>query len=231
MGNTRSRIYAGQCLAGALVTAVLVAAIVTIGWLAPRESTMGDVQRVVYVHVAVAWFSLVGVITAALTGVMYLLRRNLVWDHWAQASAEVGWICASLTLISGSLWARAAWGTWWVWEPRLTSAFVLWAIYSGYHILRNNIDQPHRRARVAAVVAIVGALDVPLVIMATRLFRGIHPVAPQMEPLMRLVLLLSVVGFTALFAWVLAQRQKQLRTARQLEELAEQLQIESMWAR
>ncbi len=220
--------YTRELLAWLPVSGLVVAAIVAIGYLAPRESTMGDVQRIVYIHVAVAWFGLVGLIISAATGLVYLLRRDLRWDHWAQASAEIGWVCASLTLITGSLWAKAAWGTWWTWEPRLTSAFILWAIYSGYHIARNNIENPHQRARLSAVVAIIGALDVPLVIMATRMFRGMHPVAPQMEPAMRVVLLLSVLSFTALFVWLLVQRYRQIHMARELASLEMRLNADSV---
>ena len=223
---THSR-YARELIAWVPVSGLVVAALVAIGLLAPREATMGDVQRIVYIHVAVAWFGLVGLVVSAATGLVFLLRRDLRWDHWAKAAAEIGWMCASLTLITGSLWAKAAWGTWWTWEPRLTSAFILWTIYSGYHIARNNIDDPHRRARLAAIVAIIGALDVPLVIMATRLFRGMHPVSPQMEPTMRAVLLLSVLSFTALFVWLLVQRYRQIRMARELATLQLRLDVDS----
>ena len=90
---------------------------------------MGDAQRIVYVHVAVAWLGLLGFVhrwPARRADVS--LRRDLAWDHWSQAAAELGWLCCGLTLVTGSLWAHAAWGTWWTWDPRLTTAFILWAI-------------------------------------------------------------------------------------------------------
>jgi heme exporter protein C len=114
-------------------------------------------------------------------------------------------------LITGSLWAHAAWNTWWTWDPRLLTSFVLWAMYSGLLIVRDGLDEPHRRARLAAVLAIIGLVDVPLVFLATRWFRGIHPVSPHMEPSMRASLLLTAVGFTALFCLLLVRRQGQLR--------------------
>jgi heme exporter protein C len=150
---------------------------------------------------------------------LYLLRRDLAWDHWSQASAELGWLACTLTLVTGSLWASEAWGTWWTWDPRLTTAFILWLIYSGYLIVRSSQEEPHRRARVAAVVAIIGVLDVPLVILATRWFRGIHPVAPQMEPVMRGVLLLTAVSFVAFFGLLLVRRQRQIRLGRAIATL------------
>jgi heme exporter protein C len=194
------------------LTAILLAAVVLpLALLAPTEATMGNVQRIVYVHVPVAWLGLLGLLLMAGTGVPYLLTRNLSWDHWSQAAAELGWLCCGLTLATGSLWAHAAWGTWWTWDPRLTSALVLWLIYSGCLILRAQLDDPHRRARLSAVFAVVGAIDVPLVIVAAHWFRGIHPATVAMEPSMRAVLGLSLCGFTALFGVLLAHRRSQLR--------------------
>jgi heme exporter protein C len=205
-----------------LLSTLIVLALLGIGGYAPTESTMGQVQRIVYIHVAVAWFGLWGLIATSACGLLYLLRRQPGWDHWAQAFAELGWLCASLTLVTGSIWARAAWGTWWTWEPRLTTAFILWCIYGGYLIARNGIDDPERRARLTAVLAILGALDVPLVVVATRLFRGMHPVSPAMDPSMRVVLWLSITSFTAFFCWIAARRRVQIRQQAQLARLESQ---------
>lgn len=201
---------------------VLVAvALLAIFFVAPTEQSMGAAQRIVYVHVGVAWVALAAFMVVAVTGIIYLLSRDLRWDHWALAAAEVGWLCCSLTLATGSLWAHEAWNTWWTWDPRLTTAFILWGIYSGYLVLRSNVEEPHQRARVAAVLAVIGALDIPLVVMATRWFRTMHPVAPTMEPLMRLVLLLSVVAFTALFCVLVVHRREQIRLEGVVDRLRE----------
>ena len=202
-----------------LLASLTVIPIASVIGLAPTEATMGHSQRVLYVHVSVAWLSLIGFIVVAVSGLLYLLRRDLRWDQWAQASAELGWLCACLTLVTGSLWAHAAWGTWWTWDPRLVTSFILWALYGGYLVSRGNLDDPHSRARVAAVLAIVGVLDVPLVIMATRWFRAIHPVSPKMEPSMRLALMLTVAGFTALTALLVVCRRDQLQLESVLGEL------------
>ncbi len=205
-----------------LLSTLIVMALLGIGWYAPTESTMGHVQRIVYLHVAVAWFGLWGLIATAACGLLYLLRRQSAWDHWAQAFAELGWLCAGLTLVTGSMWARAAWGTWWTWEPRLTTAFILWCIYGGYLIARHNVEDAARRARLSAILAIAGALDVPLVILATRLFRGMHPVSPTMDPAMRTVLWFSIISFTAFFGWLTAHRRTQLRQQEQLARIESQ---------
>ena len=202
-----------------VAAAMIAAAIPAICLFAPTEATMGAVQRIVYIHVSVAWTALAAFLVMAATGGMYLFRRELAWDHWSRSALEVGWLACSLTLATGSLWAHAAWNTWWTWDPRLTTAFVLWAMYSAAIVLRSGVDDPHRRARLGAVAAIVGALDVPLVIMATRWFRGIHPKSPHMEPSMRMVLLLSIVSFTLFFAMLVFLRRSQLRVAEALEDL------------
>jgi heme exporter protein C len=205
-----------------LIAAVAAAAILAICLVAPTDESMGHAQRILYVHVAVAWLGLAEFLVMGAAGVVYLLRRDLRWDHWAQAAAELGWLCSGLTLVTGSLWAHAAWDTWWTWDPRLTASFILWAGYSAYLMARGALEDPHRRARLGAVLAIVGMLDVPLVVMATRWFRGIHPAAPGMEPSMRGVLLASVVGFTALFALLLVLRRGQLRLECLVADLEQQ---------
>lgn len=172
--------------------------------LASTEATMGHAQRVLYVHVAVAWLALVGFLAVALSGLLYLCSRELRYDRWAHATAEVGWLCACLTLATGSLWAHAAWGTWWTWDPRLVSSFILWSLYGGLLLTRSSLEGAHTRARVVAILAVVGALDVPLVVMATRWFRAMHPVAPSLEPSMRIALACSVLACTA-FAWLLVR--------------------------
>lgn len=203
---------------GVTVFAVCLVALAMLaaGMLAPMEKTMGNMQRILYLHVPVAWSSLLCTAIMAGTGTMYLVRRNLAWDHWSRSAGELGWLACGLTLISGSLWARLAWGTWWTWEPRLTTAFVLWAVFSGYLVVRSSLNDPHRAARLGAVLAIVAAADLPLVMMATRWFRGIHPTSPEMVPAMRGVLLANVVVLTALMGWLLVRRRTQLQTQTQL---------------
>jgi heme exporter protein C len=202
-----------------LVGALLAAAILMACHYAPTEFTMGHAQRIVYLHVPLAWLGLLGMLVMAVCGAAYLSRRNLVWDHWCQAAGESGWLCSTLTLATGSIWAHEAWGTWWEWDPRLTTAFILWVIYSGILLVRSSQEDPHRRARSGAVLAILGALDIPLVVMATRWFRGLHPVSPEMVPAMRLTLLTCVVALTVFFAWLVHQRRKQVG----LEQLASRL--------
>ena len=124
-----------------LLTAVATAgAVAMIFLVAPTEKTMGPAQRIVYVHVSVAWLGLLGFLVMAASGTGYLIRRDLRWDRWFQSAGELGWLCCGLTLVTGALWARKALGTWWVWDPRLTTSFILWVIYSGILIVRSSLD-------------------------------------------------------------------------------------------
>ncbi len=207
-----------------VICSLLLISLVLIFFVAPTEATMGEVQRILYLHVSVAWCGLAGCMAMAFCGGMYLLRRRLKWDFWSRASGEVGWLCTTLTLISGSAWAHEAWGTWWTWEPRLTSMLLLWIIYTAIFLVRPNIDDPHRRGRVSAVLALVAVFDVPLIFMATRWFRGVHPITPEMEPTMRFVLITTVVSCTALFAYLVVCRRRHL----ELAELAADLDA-SIW--
>jgi heme exporter protein C len=221
--KTRATRFATIAALGNLAMYVLLAAAIFAACIfAPTEQTMGHAQRIVYVHVAVAWFGLLAFVAMAFCGIGYLARRDLKWDHRAQAWGEVGWLCCGLTLVSGSLWAHEAWGTWWVWDPRLTASFILWAVYSGILIVRAGLEDARQRARIGAVLAILGMLDIPLVVMATRWFRGMHPVAPEMTPAMRLTLLITVLSFTVFFAVLVRRRASQLR----LQSAANSLRLE-----
>lgn len=209
--------------AASVVTTVGILTAFVVAWLPPTESTMGNAQRIMYVHVPLAWISLIACPAMAMLGACYLLKRELRWDRWAAATAEVSWIACTLALVTGSLWARAAWGTWWTWDPRLTTTFLLWAIYSGALLLRRSLTDRHRRAQAAAILALLGTLDVPLIVMATRWFRGMHPVSPTMEPAMRAALLLSAITFLGLFATLLRYRSLQIEAEDNLAGLPDGL--------
>lgn len=219
MSIPRTKTLGAVALPGSLLVGLMLVVNVAVTIVAPTDNIMGDGQRILYVHVSVAWFSLLSFVVMAATGIQYLRHRDLAWDAWSHAAGEIGWLCCSLTLFSGSLWAHEAWGTWWTWDPRLTTAFILWLFYSGCLMVRESVTDTHRRARICAVLATVGVLDVPLVTMATRWFRGIHPVSPQMEPTMRIVLLITVLGFTVFFSVLLMRRQMQLRLKNTLIDL------------
>jgi len=181
------------------------------------------VQKVFYFHVSTAWIGMLSFLVAAVAGGIYLSTADHRWDIVALAAVEIGMVFSLIAIISGSIWARPIWNTWWTWDPRLTATAVLWAVYCAYLLLRSGLEDPHRRARAGAVLAMIGLVDLPMVAMATRWFRGIHPPSPQMEPAMRLALLLSVAAFTGLFGLLVACRRRQL----QLQEMLLRLEQDS----
>jgi len=143
---------------------------------APTEAVMGNVQRVFYFHVGTAWVGLIGFVVAAVSGVVYLITKDMKWDRFEVAAVEVSTMFFFITIVLGSIWARPAWNTWWTWDPRLTTAAVTELIYIAYFMLRAGMEDPEKRARFGAVYALLGGLSAPITFMVIRLFRTIHPV-------------------------------------------------------
>ena len=217
-----------------LVGLLLTGAVLSI-CLAPTEQTMGDAQRVMYVHIAVAWLSLLGFIAMAACALRYLFRRNLWWDQWSQAICEIGWLCSTLTLVTGSLWAHSAWGTWWTWDPRLTISTISWLLYIGYIMLRGAIDNPERQARFGAIYALIAALSIPLNWMAIRWWRTIHPavVLPGnnadavgsfgMSASLQTTLLFCLLAFTVFYVALMMHRVKLEAMRRRVDSIRQQV--------
>lgn len=209
-------------------------ALVWVIFFTPREVVMGDVQKVFYFHVSSAWVGMLGFFVAFIAGIAYLRTRRMAWDAAGIAGVEIGFVFTLLAVISGSIWARPIWNTWWTWEPRLTTAFVMLLVYAGYFILRASVDEVEKKARYSGIFAIVAFTVVPLTFISIRLFRTIHPVlfgsgsggdVFQMTPRMLASFILSLVAFTWLFAALYWNR---LRLALADQSAAnEQLQLES----
>jgi heme exporter protein C len=143
---------------------------------APTEAVMGNVQRVFYFHIGTAWVGLMGFVIAAVSGILYLITKDIKWDRFEVAAVEVSTVFFFITIVLGSIWARPAWNTWWTWDPRLTTAAVTELIYIAYFMLRQGIEDPEKRARFGAVYTLLGGISAPITFMVIRLFRTIHPV-------------------------------------------------------
>jgi heme exporter protein C len=200
--ETQSRIPAGSAISlpSVLVVFLLLAAAsyAALIW-APTESTMGMIQRIFYFHVASAWSGFISFIMVFIGSVAYLRTRALKWDWLAVASAEVGVAFFTIVLVTGPIWAKPVWGIWWTWDARLTSSFLLWVLFVSYLILRTLLDEPERRALVAAVFGIFATLDIPLVYFSIWWFRTQHPQpvvgdGGTLDPRMGYVLLISWVA-------------------------------------
>lgn len=212
---------------GIMTAALMVAALYMVFLYVPNEATQGIVQRIFYFHVPCAWVAFAGFGLVAISGALYLWLGQQVWDDLGQAAAETGMVFCTLVLVTGSIWAKPIWGVWWTWDSRLTTTLLLWLLYGGYLMLRAAADESPYSARLAAVVGIIAALDVPVVVVSVRLWRTIHPAVlltregshGLQDPRMVATLMVAMAAFTALFAWLLILRLATLRTRARLNRL------------
>jgi len=207
------------------LTGILLIIALYMVWIyAPREAVMGEVQRVFYFHVAVGWVGMLAFLVTAVAGVIYLRRGEMRWDQLAICSVEIGVVFILVNIITGSIWARPIWGTWWNWDPRLVTATIMELIYVAYLMLRQGIDDPNRRARFGAVYSIFGFISVPITFASIRYLRTIHPVVFvadgtfNMDPQMLQAFMFSLLTFTFVFITLLWHRFRLQLRAEQLDQ-------------
>ena len=179
---------------------------------APTDAIEGDPQRIFYFHLPSAIIGMLAFGIVAVAGIVYLWKKDERWDWVARAAAELGAVFLTFALITGSIWGRATWGTWWTWDARLTTTLILWFIYVGYLMLRSYMGRTPASARSGAVLAIIGFIDVPIIYESVNWWRTLHPQAvlpigsaPQLPPEMLLTLVISFVTFTLLFSFLMVQ--------------------------
>ena len=198
-------------------------------WVAPREASMGEIQRIFYYHVPSAWTSFLCFLANFIASIIYLARRNLKADAFAVSTAEVGVVFCTVVLVTGPLWARPVWGIWWTWDARLTTTLVLWLIYVSYLILRR-YSTGQATPTLAAALAIFGFLDVPIVYMSIRWWRTQHPQpviaggqGSGLDPRMWTTVFVTWGAFLCLFFFLLRQRMTLARNQRELVQLRREL--------
>lgn len=180
------------------VTVCLFAAatLLVILWT-PQEKTMGDVQKIFYVHLPTAINTFVSCFVVFVASVMYLLQRRSWWDDVAFAAAKVSVLLSSVVLLTGMIWGRSAWNAWWTWSPRLTFSLILWLLYVVYLMIRPSIESSQRRALICAVYGVIAFMDVPLVWLSTKLLTDyVHPTSIELAPRMGTTLVLWFVPVT-----------------------------------
>jgi heme exporter protein C len=198
-----------------VVAALAVAATFVRAWLfTPVEALQGPAQKIFYVHVPAAFIGLYfacGLV--AVSSALYLWLKDERLDRMAESAAEVGLAFLSVVLVTGPLWGKPVWGTWWTWDMRLTLTLILWFIVLGYLILRGAVDDRAMRARYSAVLGVLAALLVPFIHLSVYLFRTLHPMpivlkpgAPSLSREMLTTLLMSIGAFTLLFLALLRAR-------------------------
>ncbi len=192
-----------------LVAAVYVRALA----FTPEEATQGLAQKIFYIHAPSAWVAFLAFGVVGICSAIYLFVRDPRLDLFAASSAEVGLVFTTVVLVTGPIWGKEIWGTWWTWDARLTSTLFLWFIYLAYLVLRTAVDEPGRRARYSAVLGILGALLVPFIHVSVYLFRTLHPLPvvlrpgkPELPGSMLVTLLSSFAVFTIFYFALLARR-------------------------
>ncbi len=201
---------------GAIAVGAVIAVYIRAIFFTPFDALQGPAQKIFYVHAASAWVALFlasGLVF--ITSILYLWLKDPKLDRVASSSAEVGFVFTTVVLITGPLWAKPVWGTFWTWDARLTLTLFLWFIYAGYIIMRGAIDDPAMRARFSAVLGILAAILVPFIHLSVYFFRTLHPMpvmlkpsAPSMPREMVITMVSSFLALTLLFAWFLSERYK-----------------------
>jgi len=228
MAQSRSRMDVLVIVLAALV--ILVGIILVFG-VAPTADRLsgGDVQRIFYFHVGIAWIAGLALFVTFISSILYLARgEQRKYDIVAAASVEIGVVFGFMVLLSGMLWARPVWNTWWSWDPRLTTTAITEFIYIAYLMLRGAVDDPERRARFSAVYGIIGFVSVPITYFSTRWFQTIHPdlgQTPGFGPTasMRPPMFVAIIAFTLVYLVLMIIRTRVERSADEVAQLKHEI--------
>jgi heme exporter protein C len=194
--------------------------------ISPADYQQGETVRIMYVHVPSAWMAMFCYTMLAVASGSFLIWKHPLADIAAQATAPIGASFTAMALITGALWGQPMWGTWWVWDARLTSVLILFFLYLGYMALVNAFDEPERGARAGAILALVGVVNVPIIKFSVDWWNTLHQPAsltrldaPAIDPAMLVPLLLMAAGFKLYFLSVLVIRMRALLAARRVRAL------------
>ncbi len=216
----------GKLALGVAMSAVIWASFL---WAKPAESFVGESSRIVFYHVPMAWISALAFLIAAVRSAMYLKRRRIEDDEAAAGAARLGILFCVLATVTGSIFARVMWNSYWNWDPRETSIVLLLLVYGAYLGLRQAIEEPERRATLSAAYALIAFVTVPFLMFAVpRMYASLHPDTVinaqgkvQMSPDIKLVFFASMATFTLLFAWMYSLDLKASRLLREAASSAE----------
>lgn len=197
-----------------LVIVVAAAASFTLAMVSPADAVQGNLVRIMYVHVPAAWLAYLAFFVTLVGSVGYLATRSLRWDRIAAASAEIGVYFTGLAIVLGMIWGKPTWGVWWTWDARLTLTAIMFFVYLGYLALRRTTTDPQLRAKRAAVLGIIGIVQIPLVHFSVTWWRTLHqppslirPDGPQIQDsLMLVALVVGVVAFTTIYGALMVKR-------------------------
>ena len=197
-----------------IAAAAVISTVIRAAAFTPLEAKQGAAQKIFYIHVPAAWVAFLAFFLVAVSSGVYLWLRDARLDRFAESSAEVGVVFTTVVLLTGPLWAKPIWGTYWAWwDVRLVSTLFLWFIYVSYLVLRGAVESPPLRARYSAVLGILGAFLIPFIHLSVYLFSTMHPMPivgkpskPSLPSEMLLTLMLSLGSFTLLYFAFLRSR-------------------------
>lgn len=197
-------------------------------FVAPPERHMGDVQRIMYVHVPTAWIGLLCSTFAMIFAVAYLWTGRNTWDDRLVGALEISVMLGGLLLLQGMLWGRVTWGIWWTWDVRLTTSLIMFLLFAGVLALRSFVEEPLRRATWSSVATIIAYVDVPLVYFCVRWFRSLHQMPSTPETVhSSMIIPLRINAFAMLFIaiWLIAWRARIESKSRGAERPPERIEI------
>ena len=192
----------------------------------PTEQNLGVSQRIFYFHVPLGWIGMVSIVVVAVASILHLATGRQKWDDLAYSTAELGVIFATLILVTGAIWGKPVWGVWWTWDPKLSTTLVLWFVYVGYLMVRAYGPAGGQGKRFASVIALIGAIDAPIIYKATDWWRSAHPdnnIPSDLDGRMLLTLLVSVVTFTVIYLYLLIERYSLRKSESDLDVLHQRL--------
>ena len=213
---------------GALALLALLGAQIFAVLTSPPDRDMGDLQKIMYVHVPAAWNAFIAYFVVAIASLLYLWKGEERHDLLAASAAEVGAVLTALTLVLGSIWGRPTWGIWWTWDPRLTSTAVLLLIFVGYLSLRSFVDDDERRAQWSAAVGLIGALNVPIVYMSVKWWRTLHQMQSSpstIDARYATGLRLNAIAVLLMLAYFILKRYRAAQIERAAEHMAERIAL------
>lgn len=209
---SRSNIYLTFII---LSAAVMLCSLYMALLRAPTEITLGDSQRIFYLHIPLAWLGMLSIIILAIFSITYLITRDIKWDNLAYSTAELGFVLITLVLVTGIIWSKAEWTVWWTWDPKLTTTVILWFIYLSYIMSRKYGPSDLRGASYSAVLGIIGAIDVPMIYLAANWWSSAHPelnIGPlsdqssSVNSEMMMTLWISLIAYTMLYIIILNEK-------------------------
>ena len=210
-----------------IIAALMILTLYMIFLYAPVEKEMGIVQKIFYLMVPMGWLALLSFFIVFIGSILYLSNKDSKWDVLAHSAASLGILFTALALLTGAIWAKPIWGVWWTWEARLTGTLVLLMLYVAYFMVRSFTADEARGATFSAVIGVVGFVDIPIIALATTLWRGMHPggiiFSGGLAPSMLLTLIISLIAFTFFYSLLLMQQISLKNSENQLKKLQQHL--------